>query len=390
MDFLDKARALEEQIIAWRRDIHMHPELGFEETRTARLVADNLRDMGIEAEIGVGITGVVARIGEGRPAIGIRADMDALPIQEENDVPYKSQTPGVMHACGHDAHTAILLGVAKMLNEADDRPPGEIRLLFQPCEEKWDAEGNSGATRMIDDNALEDLDAVIALHMASLMPSGHVGVGEGYVLAAVDTFEATIMGEGCHGASPHTGIDPIYIFAQVVNAIQGIRSRRLNPIEPSVVTVGSVNAGIAPNVIPSEVRLSGTIRSYNEETRSQIHEELDKAFSVARALGGDYTLNISRGYPSLYNDPAVAQLIQQIATDRFGAENVVEAERRMGAEDFSYMAQKAPGAMFNLGAQFDEMNRPHHSPIFDIDEKSFHIGAAVLAESAVRLLLEKA
>jgi amidohydrolase len=390
MDFLEKARDIEGQIIAWRRDIHMHPELGFEETRTARLVADNLRDMGIEAEIGVGITGVVARIGEGRPAIGIRADMDALPIQEENDVPYKSQTPGVMHACGHDAHTAILLGVAKMLSEADDRPPGEIRLLFQPCEEKWDAEGNSGATRMIDDNALEDLDAVIALHMASQLPSGQIRIGEGHLMAAVDTFEATIMGEGCHGASPHTGIDPIYIFAQVVNAIQGIRSRRLNPIEPSVVTVGSVNAGIAPNVIPSEVRLSGTIRSYNEETRSQIHEELDKAFSVARALGGDYTLNISRGYPSLYNDPAVAQLIQQIATDRFGAENVVEAERRMGAEDFSYMAQKAPGAMFNLGAQFDEMNRPHHSPIFDIDEKSFHVGAAMLAETAVRLLLEKA
>ncbi|RMF76996.1 MAG: amidohydrolase [Chloroflexi bacterium] len=391
MNYLERARELEQQIIDWRRDIHAHPELGFEETRTARLVADNLREMGLEVEVGVGITGVVARIGDGNgPKIGIRADMDALPIQEENDVPYKSQTPGVMHACGHDAHTAILLSVAKMLNETDDLPPGEIRFLFQPSEERWDEEGHSGATRMIEDNALEELDAVIALHVASMSPSGTVEVADGHFMAAVDSFFATIIGEGAHGASPHTGIDPIFILGQVINAVQGIRSRRLNPTEPSVVTIGSVHAGVAPNVIPNEVKLSGTIRSYNEETRSQIHEELEKAFGVTRALGGDYTLHISRGYPSMYNDPHVADLVRAVSRDTIGEENTKEKAKTMGAEDFAYMAQKAPGAMFNLGVQLDDIKRPHHSPIFDIDEHALPIGAAVLAESAVRLLREKA
>lgn len=390
MNFLDKARALEEQIVAWRRDIHMHPELGFEEKRTSRLVADELRAMGIEVEAGVGITGVVGRIGEGHPVVGIRADMDALPIQEANDVPYASRTPGIMHACGHDAHTAILLGVARMLNEMPDRPPGEIRFLFQPSEERWDKEGKSGATRMIDDNALEDLDAVIALHVASMTTSGHVEIGSGYMLAAVDEFEATISGVGCHGASPHTGIDPIYIQAQVVNAIQGIRSRRLKPTEPSVITIGTIHGGTATNIIPHEVKMTGTIRSYTEETRSQIHDELEKAFGVARALGGDFTLKIQRGYPALYNDPAVVESMRQVAIEAIGEDLTKVGEPIMGAEDFAYMAQKAPGAMFFLGAEIGDQKRPHHSPIFDIDEHALPVGAAVLAETACRLLREKA
>ncbi len=390
MRFLEEARALEEQIIAWRRDIHMHPELGFKETRTSRLVADNLREMGIEVEVGIGITGVVARIGEGRPAIAIRADMDALPIQETNDVPYASQTPGVMHACGHDAHTAILLSVAKMLNTMPDRPAGELRLLFQPSEEQWDEELKSGATRMIDDGALEELDAVIALHVDSQMAAGKIEMGDGHTMAAVDVFRATITGEGCHGAMPHTGIDPIYIQAQVVNAIQGIRSRRLKPTEASVITIGSIHGGSAPNIIPNAVEFVGTLRSYNEEIRVQIHEELDKAFGVARALGGDYTLTIERGYPALYNDPSVAGLIRQVAAEAVGADNINPAEPIMGAEDFAYMARKAPGAMFMLGAQIGDDNRPHHNSNFDIDESTLHIGAAMLAETACRLLDEHA
>ena len=390
MAFLDKARAMEDQIVAWRRDIHMHTELGFEETRTSRLVADTLREMGLDVEVGVGITGVVAHIGEGRPAVGIRADMDALPIQEENDVPYASQTPGVMHACGHDSHTAMLLGVAKMLSEMSNRPAGEIRLLFQPSEEKWDDEAKSGATRMIEDQALDDLDAVIALHVSSDLTSGVVEVAPGYVLAAVDSFEATIKGEGCHGASPHTGVDPIFIQAQIVNAIQGIRSRRLKPIAPSVVTIGAIHGGSATNIIPPEVKMLGTIRSYSEEIRSQIHEELEKAFSIARAMGGDYELSITRGYPALYNDPDVVEMMREVTTDAIGADNLEVLESRMGAEDFAYMAQKAPGAMFMLGVKMDEVNRPHHSPIFNIDEKALPIGSAILAETACRLLRQKA
>ena len=391
MDFLAEAKSLEDQIIEWRRDIHMNPELGFEETRTSRLVADTLKDMGIEVEVGVAVTGIVARIGDGLPRIGIRADMDALPIEEANDVPYKSQTPGVMHACGHDAHTAILLGVARMLSTMDDRPPGEIRLLFQPSEEKWrDSDGHSGGSLMVEEKAADGLDAVIALHMASDSPSGEVSITPGQALAAVDTFEATIVGEGTHGASPHQGLDPIWIQAQVVNAIQAIRSRRLNPTDASVITIGTIHAGVAPNVIPNEVKITGTIRSYTEEVRSQQHTLLEEALAMTRHYGGDYTLSISRGYPSMYNDPEVADLMREVSIDLIGEEKTVEGQPGMGAEDFSYMSQKAPGTMIDLGAKYDDTNRPHHSPIFDIDESSFHVGAAVLAESAVRLLKQKA
>lgn len=391
MNFLEKAKTIEDQIIAWRRDIHMHPELGFEETRTSRLVADTLREMGIEIEVGVAETGIVARIGEGSPRVGIRADMDALPIDEANDVPYKSQTPGVMHACGHDAHTAILLGVARMLTEMDDRPDGEIRLLFQPSEERWrESDGHSGGSLMVEQKAADGLDAVIALHMSSNDPAGQVSITSGQALAAVDTFEATIIGEGTHGASPHNGLDPIWIQAQVINAIQAIRSRRLNPTDASVITVGSIHAGVAPNVIPNEVHLKGTIRSYTEEVRSEQHTLLEEAFALSRHFGGDYTLSISRGYPSMYNDPEIVDLMRQVSIDMIGEDNTVERQPGMGAEDFSYMSQKAPGTMIMLGAKFDELNRPHHSPIFDIDESSFHVGAAVLAESAIRLLKEKA
>lgn len=391
MNFLEKAKSLEDQTISWRRDIHMHPELGFEETRTSRLVADTLKDMGLEVEVGIAETGIVARIGEGSPRIGIRADMDALPIDEANDVPYKSQTPGVMHACGHDAHTAILLTVARMLTEMEDRPAGEIRLLFQPSEEKWrDSDGHSGGSLMVEEKAADGLDAVIALHVASTDPAGQVSITPGNALAAVDTFEATIIGEGTHGAAPHNGLDPIWIQAQVINAIQAIRSRRLDPTTASVITVGSIHAGSAPNVIPNEVQLTGTIRSYSEEVRNEQHKLLEEALSLSRTFGGDYTLKISRGYPSMYNDPDVADLMRQVSVDLLGEKNTKEGQPGMGAEDFSYMAQKAPGTMIMLGAKFDDMNRPHHSPIFDIDESAFHVGAAVLAESAIRLLKQKA
>lgn len=390
MDFLAKAKSIEDQIIGWRRDIHMHPELGFEETRTSRLVADTLREMGIEIEVGVAETGIVARIGEGLPQVGIRADMDALPIDEANDVPYKSQTPGLMHACGHDAHTAILLGVAKMLNEMEDRPAGQIRLLFQPSEERWREDGHSGGSLMVEQKAADDLDAVIALHVSSTEPSGEVYITPGYALAAVDSFEGTIIGEGTHGAAPHNGLDPIWLQAQVINAIQAIRSRRLKPTEASVITIGMIHGGSAFNVIPNVVTLKGTIRSYSEEVRNQQHELLEQAFALTRQFGGDYTLKIDRGYPSMYNDPAVADVMRAASLDLIGENNTKTGEPSMGAEDFSYMSQKAPGTMIFLGAKYDDMNRPHHSPIFDINENSFHVGAAVLAESAVRLLKQKA
>ncbi len=390
MTLLEKAHEMQEQLVAWRRDIHMHPELGFEEERTSRLVANSLRDMGIEIEVGVAETGVVARIGEGSPAVGIRADMDALPIQEANDVPYKSRTPGLMHACGHDAHTSMLLGVAKLLNDMTDRPPGEIRLLFQPSEEKWrESDGHSGGSLMVEEKALAGLDAVIACHVSSGSPMGEIEVCDGFSLAAPDAFEATIFGEGTHGAAPHHGLDPIWLSAQVINALQAIRSRRRSPTERSVVSLGSIHAGIAPNVVPNEVLITGTIRTFEQEAREEIHRLVEEAFALARHFGGDYELKISTGYPALYNDPGVAGLIRSVSRELLGEEKSGHGEPIMAGEDFAFMTQQAPGAMLRLGAQLDDKNRPHHSPIFDIHEGCLPIGVGVMAESALRLLRER-
>lgn len=382
---LQEANALSPQITAWRRDFHMHPELGFQEFRTSGKVAEELRSLGLETATGVGKTGVVAVIGEGEPVVAIRADMDALPLQEKNDVPYASQTPNVMHACGHDSHTAMLLGAAQILATMPDRPPGEIRLLFQPCEETDDGE-KSGAERMIDDGALDGVDRVIALHVSSELPSGQLVIEDGFITANADNFYAVIRGVGAHGAHPDLGVDPIYLLGHVINAIQGIRSRRIDPIRPAVVTIGTVHAGLGENVIPDEAHLTGTLRSYDDDTREKLIAELERALGVARSLGGDYELRVHKGCPSTFNNAGVAQVIRGTMTDVIGASSILQQPPSMGGEDFSWMTRRAPGAMFLLGAKRDEVSRPHHNPLFDLDESVFPIGTALLAESALRLL----
>ena len=388
--FYAQAQQLADQIVAWRRDIHMHPELGFQEQRTARLVADTLAEFGIEAQTGVGKTGVVGYLGEGSPVIGIRADMDALPIDEENDVPYRSQTPGVMHACGHDAHTAILLGVAKMLSEMPDRPPGQVRFLFQPSEENSDEDDKSGATRMIEDGALEGVDAVIALHVASDLPAGVITVEDGYSTANEDSFQIVLTGTGGHGAMPHQAIDPTFILAQVLNALQGIRSRRVDPTKAAALSIGEIHAGKASNVIPSQVYVSGTMRSFDDGTRQQLRDELARTLMIARVLGGDFTLRIRPGYPSNYNDPSTAALMRASTVAMIGEDGVMVPEKMMGAEDFAFMTRKAPGAMFMLGAAVGDFSRAHHTPVFNIDESTLPLGAAILADVTCQLLTEKA
>ncbi|MCB0087934.1 MAG: amidohydrolase [Caldilineaceae bacterium] len=387
---LEQANAIREQLVAWRRDFHMHPELSFQEQRTARVVAQTLEEMGIEVQTGVGKTGVVGYLGEGAPVIGIRADMDALPIQEENDVPYASQTPGIMHACGHDAHTAMLLGVAKLLSEMPDRPAGQIRFLFQPSEEAADDENKSGAMRMIEDGALQDVDRTIALHVASDLTAGQIEIASGFTTANEDSFHITLTGTGGHGAYPHQTVDPVFILAQVLNAIQGIRARRIDPTKAGTISIGSIHAGRVSNVIPAKVEITGTMRSFDDETRENLKTELAKTLEVARALGGDFTLKISSGYPSTYNDPTVSDLIAQTAREMLGDDALPEPEAGLGAEDFSYMTREAPGAMFMLGAKYDAKNRPHHTPVFDISEEVLPTGTAMLAEVALRLLRSQA
>jgi amidohydrolase len=387
---LAQAVALSGQLVAWRRDFHMHPELSFQEFRTAQVVAKALAEMGIEVRTEVGRTGVVGVLGSGSPVVAIRADMDALPIQEANPVDYASQNPGVMHACGHDAHTAILLGTAKLLASLPSRPPGQIRFLFQPSEESSDEENKSGAVRMIEDGALQGVDAVIALHLFSDLPARKVFLAPGYFTASEDNFYITLKGDGGHGAYPHQGIDPIFILAQVLNAINGIRARRISPTRRAVISVGSVHGGTAPNVIPNEIELTGTMRSFDDETRDRLKVELARALGVARALGGDYELELERGYPSTFNDPLVTETIEGAARALFGPDVLPVVEPGMAAEDFSYMSREAPGAIFFLGAEIGDIPRAHHTPLFDLDEGVMPMGVALLAESACRLLVERA
>ena len=389
MSMLNRAEALSAELSRLRRDIHSHPELGFQEVRTAALVADTLREIGgIDVRTQVGVTGVVGSLGTGDgPTIGIRADMDALPVLENSGNAHASQTDGTMHACGHDAHTAILLGVAHLLKEefATGKLKGNVRFLFQPAEEVG-GDGVSGAPKMIADGALDGVDHVIALHVASEIPLGKVGLTRGPVTAAADGFKGWIRATGGHGAYPHSGTDPVLMMASVIQAINSIVSRRIDPMKSAVISVGIVQTGTAFNIIPNEVYIGGTIRSFDPEVREQLYVELDRAFSVAKALGGDYTLEIIRGYPAGINDHTVTQWMDDVASEFVGADNVDRVTAGMGGEDFAYMQQKAPGTMMMLGAALGDMSRPHHTPVFDIDERSLPIGAAILAETVRRYL----
>ncbi|RLC74789.1 MAG: amidohydrolase [Chloroflexi bacterium] len=382
---LQHAQKIKEQLTVWRREFHAHPELGFQETRTSARVAEILTPLGYRVRTGVGRTGVAAERGEGHPIIAIRADMDALPIQETNDVDYASQVPGVMHACGHDCHVAIALGVATLLSE--EQFPGTVRFLFQPAEEVGDDEGISGAPRMVEDDAMEDVDAVLALHVDAALPVGDIIVGAGPVSAGVDTFYATVIGQGGHGAMPHEVVDPIYIAGHVILALHGIVSRRLHPAAPAVVSIGSIHGGQAENVIPESVKMSGTIRFMELEVREQIHAEIERALKMAQTLGGDYTLHIELGDMPLLNDAEVVDLIRDVAVELLdGEEHVRPNKPEMGAEDFGVFTDLAPGAMFMLGCRIEGDERKHHNPRFDVDERCLPIGAAILAEAALRLL----
>jgi amidohydrolase len=382
---LKQAHAISEELIEWRRDFHMHPEIGFELHRTAKVVADELEKMGYRVRRGIGKTGVVAEIGEGGKVIAIRADMDALPILEQNDHEYVSKNPGAMHACGHDSHTAMALGAALLLSK--EKLPGRVRFLFQPCEETTDEEGKSGAQRMSAEGAMDGVDYIIAQHVDPLRPVGTIGINAGPSSGGVDSWYGVVSGKGGHGAHPDKTIDPFYLLAHVILALNGIISRRINPFEPAVVSIGSISGGFTENVIPEAVKITGTLRFTNETVHQQIHEEMKRAFEVARALGGDYELRYELGGPPMINDEQVSQVIENAGKDLLGAENVHEIHKTLGAEDFGEFMKHAPGAMFTLGVQ----KQGHaeyllHHPRFDLDERALPIGAAMLVETAKRFL----
>jgi amidohydrolase len=386
LNTLDKAKEIHEKLIAWRRDFHMHPELGFHENRTSEKVAEVLQKLGLKVRKGVGKTGVVADIGSGSPMIAIRADMDALPLQEKNEVSYASQNPGIMHACGHDSHTAMLMGVAELLTK--EKFSGTVRLLFQPSEESADKEGISGAPRMIEDGAMEGVDMVIALHVGPMVPTGQIQVNTGPISGGVDSWFGKIIGRGGHGASPHKTVDPFNICSHVIMALNAIVSRRLAPYSPAVVSIGSLHGGQTENVIPEHVEITGTLRYMEEEVHKELHTEIKRSFELARTLGGDYELKFEIGDPPMINAPQAVKLIKSVAADLIGEGNVTPMDDSLGAEDFGRFSSMVPGAMFTLGTQIAGDERIGHNPLFDINEDALPIGTAILVESALRYLSE--
>jgi amidohydrolase len=383
-----RAKALHERIRGWRRQIHKYPELGFTETRTAGLVAKTLHDLGIETETEVAKTGVVGAIkgGDG-PVIALRADMDALPITEQNSTDFDSLHPGLMHACGHDAHTAILMGAATILKELADegRLPGVIRLLFQPSEEGWDDEGKSGGMRMVEEGKLKGVDAVFGLHVDTTRDVGTVATRPGPMMASADMFTLVLHGKAGHAARPQTAIDTIALSAHVIQAIHQVVSRRLNPVEEGVITIGTIQGGTKDNIIADKVTMTGTIRAFTAESRQLLHNELRRACSIIEPLGGRFDLDIQIGYPPTVNNPTACEVMLAATRNLLGEDKALLSDKMMAAEDFSFMAQAAPGCFLRLGTHNPAWEQRYfvHTPTFRIDEDALPIGAASLVMTAL-------
>ncbi|MGS2779584.1 M20 metallopeptidase family protein [Robertmurraya sp. GLU-23] len=383
---------IKEKIIGWRRHLHAHPELSFCEYQTSAFIVDVLQKIpGVHIDTSVGTeTAVVATLsnGEGR-TVALRADMDALPIVEKNECDYRSLNDEVMHACGHDGHTSILLGVVHVLAGCFARGEitGTVKFLFQPAEEATDEKGLTGAPYMIQAGVLDGVDCVMALHLNPENPVGEVLVHDGYSMSNVDVFEAVISGEGGHGAYPHLTKDPIWLLGPVLQSLHGIVARRVSALDPAVVSIGKIEAGSASNIIPTEVRLEGTMRSYRPEVRSLLEKELKRAFSIVEPLGGSFTLKVTHGEPALYNHPEVNNDLRETIQDVFDNMTIIDSPFGLGGEDFSHMTKVVPGAMIFLGcALSDGVKRELHTPIFDIDEECLPIGTMILAETAFRYL----
>lgn len=367
----DKLAIIQPELIALRRELHMYPELSFQEENTPKKVADFLKDLGIEVKTNVGGRGVVGLLRGVRPGktVALRADFDALPIQDEKSVEYRSRIPGVMHACGHDIHTAALLGVAKVLSEEKDNIEGNIVFLHQFAEEKLPG----GATFMIQDGCLDNVDVIYGAHVMSNLPVGEIGVREGYTMASYDAFEVDIHGKGSHAAMPHLGVDPIIVGSQLVSNLQTIISRQINPIKPAVITVGSIQSGQTFNVIPDTARITGTTRTFEENERQFVEKAIERVTkATCEGAGASYEYRYTRGYPALWNHPQETKRVKHLAESLVGSDYVKEIPPSMGGEDFAYYLQKVPGTFFVVGGRNADISAtyPHHHPKFDVDERS--------------------
>lgn len=373
-------RSLQPQLVEWRRHLHQRPELGFKEQLTAEFITQKLQEWGIDHQTGIAKTGIVATISSKRPGpvLAIRADMDALPIQEENEVPYRSQHDGMMHACGHDGHTAIALGTAYYLAHHRDNFAGTVKIIFQPAEE-----GPGGAKPMIEQGVLNnpDVDAIIGLHLWNNLPLGTVGVRSGALMAAVECFDCTIFGKGGHGAMPHQTVDSIVVSAQIVNALQTIVARNVNPLDSAVVTVGKLHAGSTYNIIADTAKMSGTVRYFNPELDGYLGKRIEQVIAgICQSQGASYELDYWQLYPPVINDAKIAELVRSVASDVVETPaGVVPECQTMGGEDMSFFLQRVPGCYFFLGSANPSRNLayPHHHPRFDFDEIALSMGAEI-------------
>ena len=376
-------RKVMQDVLELRRDIHAHPELGFEEVRTAGIVADRLRRLGYEVRTGIAQTGVLGILRTGRPGrtVLLRADMDALPVQERSGLPFASTINGKMHACGHDGHVAILLGAAGMIAQRKDALCGTIVLCFQPAEE-----GRGGAAAMVAEGILDDphVDVVYGLHVWSEYQNGVILTRPGPMMAASDSIEITIKGSGGHGAQPNHTIDPIVTAAQFISTVQTVVSRKLDPLEPTVITIGAVHGGTAHNVIPDDVQMLGTVRTFNEELRDVMAAKIESVLrGCCESAKATYDYTYLRRYPVTSNHAHEAAYVSELARRTLGESNVAEQPKIMGAEDFSFLLAQRPGCFFFLGAQIDpQVDTPHHSPRFVIDESAFENGVRMMVALA--------
>ena len=385
MDLKQRAQTLAPTLVQWRRHLHAHPEVSFAETETAGYIRGVLSELGIEHSnpVGNSTVGVIAGRRPGK-TVAIRADIDALPIAEETGLPFASNRPGAMHACGHDGHTAILLGVARLLQQNPDFP-GTIKLLFQEAEEK----PPGGARALVDAGVLDGVDHVIGLHLWSDLPTGQAGIRSGPALASADFFEVTVTGKGGHGAYPHETIDSVVVAAAFVMNLQTVVSRKVNPTQPAVVSVGTIQGGFAPNVIAPEIKLSGTVRAFDEATRQLMVREIEQTLKATCAIyGATYAYNYVRGYPSLVNHPLETEVFRQTARETLGEAGLSDQSLQMGGEDFASYLQAVPGAFLWLGCRNEAVGAvyPHHHPKFTIDEAALPHGVEVLLRTAFRLL----
>ncbi|MFA4135524.1 MULTISPECIES: M20 family metallopeptidase [unclassified Brevibacillus] len=381
-------KEMEPQIISWRRHLHQHPELSFQEEKTPALIAEILRGLHFdEVRTGVGGRGVIGVLRGGRPGkvVALRADFDALPIQDQKDVPYKSTVPGVMHACGHDAHTSQLLGLASVLAAHREQFAGEIRFVFQHAEE----ENPGGAIQMVQDGAVDGVDAIFGVHLWSMFPVGKVFISAGPLMANTDDFSIEIKGKGGHGAVPEETVDSIVIGSQIVGHLQTIASRNVSPLESVVVTVGTFHGGDSTNIIADSCRLTGTVRSFLPDVRDRAEQRLTEiAEGTAAMMGGSATVVYERGYPAVINHEKETAIAREAAIAAFGAGRVESMKPLMGGEDFSYYLEKVPGAYLFVGAGNPEKlaTYPHHHPSFDIDEDAMLIAGELLGRTALHYL----